>query len=66
MLDGILVPRAGLVDADTCPVCGGLRDALRIAMRGHDAEQAADVVRSMDAHMRYGHPNDPRNAELRR
>jgi hypothetical protein len=66
MPDGILVPRPGLVDPATCSVCGSLRTALGDAIRANDSEQAADVVRTMDAHMRYGHPEDPRNAGLRR
>lgn len=61
LIDDVLTPRGDVVDPDTCPVCGRLRTALGIYLRAKSAAAVRETVRTMHAHMIYGHPNDPRN-----
>jgi hypothetical protein len=55
------VPRAGLVDPETCPVCRMLRNWVGDVIESGDPSGTRPVVVAMHTHMIYGHPHDPRN-----
>jgi len=42
-------------------MCALLRDSVGAAISSGDRQTAVAVVRAMQTHMIYGHPNDPRN-----
>ncbi|QBZ73424.1 hypothetical protein SEA_HEATHER_54 [Streptomyces phage Heather] len=59
MLD-LRMPRRGLADPATCPVCRFLRNVMRDVILSGSTSGARPVVLAMHTHMVHGHPYDPR------
>ncbi|KUN00598.1 hypothetical protein AQI95_34395 [Streptomyces yokosukanensis] len=59
-VEDLRAPRLGPVDPERCPVCGGLRRALKESLETKNATAGKAVLYAMRDHMVYGHPKDSR------